>query len=378
MKRIFALCLALSLCLLPGCGQAPDPSAPLSGEFRQQDNAEYFVETAEGCYYCNPVMQDGKVYFSEKGAHTFYVLCGKPDCSHSDENCNAYVGKALGCCNDKLYGVTQREDGYYQLISMNLDGTNHKNIVRLEELEYTDGTSGGGFEWYFYNGYLFHIVNPIGEGAPCVFFRIDLETGETVRMFDQFSEYNWLGTMFTAYGDCVYTTCSDNRTGTVTLCQGNLETNEWKTLMEWDFNTYGSLGVFEDTLYYYKKGIGMCEYDLKSGEETLKLETTFGIAQVTYDSGHIYVCATDSDWDIEPESKHWNWTFYVYDREYNLLDQLPLEKIGMINPQFQYVASDAIYFSAMSSGKITHYIDPQTIGTGEMELIPVTDPYSAR
>lgn len=388
MKRIFTLCLALVLCLLPGCGQAAltsqdsDAASLSSGAFRQQDASYYFFETAEGSYYYNPLMENRKVYFSETGAHTFYLLCGKPDCNHSDENCNAFIDYAVGFYGDKLYSVVNVDDefgGYFQLVCMNKDGTNHKQITRLEEPTYADGSSGGRFDWYFHGGYLFYTIVPViaGEAASC--YKVKLETGEITRLFEEsLDKYTYLSRDCIFSGDCLYLAGSDERTEAVTMYQGNLETNEWKPLMDWDYYGYYRPSVFEDTMYYYKKGIGLCEYDLASGEETLKLETTFGIAQVTYDSGHIYVCATDSDWDCGVDPDDWEYAFYVYDRNYQLLDEMPLEKIGIARPIFQYVASDAIYFSAMNSGKITHYIDPQTIGTGKMELIPVTDPYSAR
>ena len=133
MKRRLLLPLMLLTLSLTAC--ASKPAAPTAadfevqpGEYRYQDRDGFFVETEKGNYYMNP-SGDGLIHFSEPGSHEFHVLCNKPNCGHVNADCNAFLEVAFGYYNGHLYGVTLQD--HFELIQMDMDGTNHRVITQL-------------------------------------------------------------------------------------------------------------------------------------------------------------------------------------------------------------------------------------------------------
>ncbi len=49
------------------------------------------------------------ILYGDHGSDTLIRLCGRADCNHNDEDCNAYLagGSALSYQNGKLYGITR-------------------------------------------------------------------------------------------------------------------------------------------------------------------------------------------------------------------------------------------------------------------------------
>ena len=127
---LLALALALTAC-------AAKPAVPTAtdfevqpGEYRYQDVDIFFVETEKGNYYMNP-SGGGLIHFAEPGSHEFHVLCNKPNCGHASADCNAFLEVAFGYYNGHLYGVTLQD--HFELIQMDMDGTNHRVITQLPE-----------------------------------------------------------------------------------------------------------------------------------------------------------------------------------------------------------------------------------------------------
>lgn len=62
-------------------------------------------------------------------------LCGKPECTHSDENCNAWIGNAsnLFIYDDHIYWVSMdyNDDVKLWLNRMELNGEKHKQVMQL-------------------------------------------------------------------------------------------------------------------------------------------------------------------------------------------------------------------------------------------------------
>ena len=144
------LALALTAC-------ASKPAAPTAadfevqpGEYRYQDVDIFFVETEKGNYYMNP-SGGGLIHFAEPGSHEFHVLCNKPNCGHASADCNAFLEVAFGYYNGHLYGVTLQD--HFELIQMDMDGTNHRVITQLPEQKDLSGNFNGGGSYFFDNGY---------------------------------------------------------------------------------------------------------------------------------------------------------------------------------------------------------------------------------
>ena len=141
------------------------------------------METEKGNYYMNP-SGDGLIHFAEPGSHEFHVLCNKPNCGHASADCNAFLEVAFGYYNGHLYGVTLQDQ--FELIQMDMDGTNHRVITQLPKQYDLSGGSSGGGSYFFDNGYLIYLAMPISSGDPdyaMAVYKIQLETGKSPGYF---------------------------------------------------------------------------------------------------------------------------------------------------------------------------------------------------
>ena len=372
MKRRLLLPLMLLALALTAC--AAEPAAPTAadfevqpGEYRYQDRDGFFVETEKGNYRLEPLL-DFLVRFAEPGSHDFYVLCNKPDCGHGNANCNAYAGFALGYFNQHLYGV-QDNGTDFVLVRMNMDGTGHTEIARLPEQNALDGRKQLGGSYFFDNGYLIYLAMPISSGDPdyaMAIYKIQLETGEITRLFQEDIPVHtdWPSVGVSISNGYLYFPMFNGKTGSVTYAEGNLETGRIEHIFE-DWNQSNSPMVnFDNVLYYHRVGVGLCEYDKATGTETVKVPMDVYYADVSYTKDYIFLRTLDSA-DFN------QCVLLAYDRDYNLLGKLELEKISLRFPFLEYTTANAIYFSA-DGGTITHYIDPHHLD--RLELIQLVDP----
>ena len=374
IKRILSATLAAAMllccCALTAC--ASKPAAPTAADFevqpgvyRYQDIDVFFIETEKGNYCMNP-LRDYLIRFAEPGSHDFHILCNKPECKHEDTNCNAYMDIALGYYNGHLYGVTLQD--HFELIQMDMDGTNHRVITQLPEQKDLSGGSSGGGSYFFDNGYLIYLAMPISSGDPDYamgIFKIQLETGEITRLFQEDIPVHtdWPSVGVSISNGYLYFPMFNGETGSVTYAEGNLETGRIEHIFE-DWNQSNSPMVnFDNVLYYHRVGVGLCEYDKATGTETVKVPTDCSLALPQYTKDYIIVRTSDDDADTHR-------TIYAYDRNYHLLGQMELEPYGLKFPSLQYVTANAIYFT--SGGKLISYIDPHHLD--RLELIQLVDP----
>lgn len=144
---LFVLLLLLLLILLlasceKGAGRAPTDQIG-SEEFQKnmhQSNSSYLLfacETEGGFYFT----QDAYVYFMDKETKRVTIVCGKPECAHRGETCNAWVNAhSLWLYDGKLYysnGDAVEENGSFvdygeRLYSLAPDGTGHRAVQALE------------------------------------------------------------------------------------------------------------------------------------------------------------------------------------------------------------------------------------------------------
>ena len=87
-----------------------------------------FEVTDTGAYW----MYDHWLLYGDHGSDTIIKLCGRPDCTHSDEDCNAYFG---GCNNICYYGGYLYTFGYDGLYRINLDGSKRLLVFNLPDFK---------------------------------------------------------------------------------------------------------------------------------------------------------------------------------------------------------------------------------------------------
>lgn len=75
------------------------------------------------------------IIYADHGSDTFIKLCGRPDCTHSGGDCNAYVHQGSDICYKDGYLYVVSGEGQYtedcSLIRMEPDGSDHVTVLDL-------------------------------------------------------------------------------------------------------------------------------------------------------------------------------------------------------------------------------------------------------
>ena len=113
-------------------GESPVPNRRM-GILRVGLQNYVHAVSATGAYF--RVLEDGKYYimYMDNGSDKLIKLCGRPDCNHDNEDCNAYLPMCGGLSYFKgylyaLYG-TEPES---KLIRMDPDGSNRVELLDLQ------------------------------------------------------------------------------------------------------------------------------------------------------------------------------------------------------------------------------------------------------
>ncbi|MBQ6540157.1 MAG: hypothetical protein IJL71_03945 [Oscillospiraceae bacterium] len=341
----------------------PAPSASIRNPatYRPQDRGKNFLETDSYYYYLN----NGLIYFSEKTAPSFYLLCSKPNCSHDGEDCNAYgggEGSALGYWDGKLYtaGWLNNE---LALVRMDMDGSNHELVATMEVPLDSKGQQGGSYTFVFALGSLYYFVDAQSQSV----FQVELSTGKTERLFkDLLADESAIPYDLRFDEDYMYFTLNHND-GSRTLYRSSPDGMDAQPIWDWPENVW-EWGLSDRVLYYYNRDDGtFYEYDIEAETLTAKATVQLGLGSAYYDTDYIYLVTTEYIGSGYNE-------FYTYDRDYNLLQHISLPHSG----DYLYAAGDKLFFSNTYSYKIAYYLPFFEIGSEDAELHKVTDPYALR
>lgn len=355
----------------------PAPSGPVELKVPAEDRNQafncQFVETEEGYYYVwDRLTENGMlnlVYFCARGDSTFYPLCNKPNCKHSDSNCNAFCGTELGYYNNALYTMDFSGFQGLQLIKMNLDGSDHQVVA---ELDPSEGTGSMSFLCAFHHGKFFLLSEPTDDmpldQQQYRLIVVNLADGsKSEPAAEYFNTEKDVPNRFWYYKDKLYGIAS-GKDKALSLIEIDTATGTTKAM---DVERTSSFYATDSTLYYLvanagnanqtseRSDPGFREYDLESGTVKDCGLPAEGIINADYDEDYIYAGGNYSNDGQE-------FTLYLLSRDYKLVDQIELTGgLGVAA-----VTSDRIYFSGMDHC-ITCYLDKSQIGSGNLQLIPI-------
>ena len=331
----------------------------------QAFKCQSFVETPEGYYFG----WESLIYFCPRGGDAFYPLCGKPNCNHSDENCNAWYGSAFGYYNGSLYAADFFND--FAVVKMNLDGTDHKVVAHVDISKLPQSY----YLCILHHGKLF--VQSIPDyGLPVEeqvnhLITLDLSDFSQTELAEDYLQAGRFDGFSTFFLDKLYVTVSSERIPDyddegVKLIEVDINSGAARTLIP---RPVCSLYATDSTLYYYLPDMsaagyqienvvpGFREYDVESGTVRDMGQPVEGMTWASYDEDFIYT----GD-NIEPRS------VYFLSRDYEVLDHIVLER----NQTIFAMTSDRIFLSGVySNSPIAFYIDKSKIGSGELEMIPI-------
>ena len=226
------------------------------------------------------------------------------------------------------------------------------------------GTAGGGYDFYFHNGYVYYNVRNEGLNA---FFQTNLATGKTERVLEDLLRGDtWIRSGF-HFIDTKFYFVLWEEDGSYVMYGGDTETWEYRRIRDWP-SEIRSWMVEGDTLYYYASDRAIfCEYDLMTGEEKTFSQQDYHGAAANYDGDYIYLTTWDDD-------SFGNMGLSIFDRNYQFIQRIDYQP----NQDLLYVTQDKLIFTDLPSQKATKYLPKSAIGTGEAELLPIEDPYSYR
>lgn len=423
-KRLIAALLSLFLTLsLVGCKKDGDlnipASQPGSEDFQKNmhqsttNNLRYVCETEDGIYF-----QDFDVYayYLEKGTKRVTILCGKPDCEHCDETCDAwFYTKCLWTYGEKIYFSNFdyiKTNGNWvdhgnRLYSVDPDGTNRAVVQNLDfvpsgntERERTDPIMHRGITYFTYSGILYAL--PLGgdiEDAEKIWGE-ELEADPSHSLI-----FNQLHYTLWADGDYIYFMVNMPQSdGTNRDTLFAYDTSTKKVSQVWETPTANEVGKWETTgvsvsqwyvtdgyIYFYLSGNGFWRSNLENGSTEKLADITekpsAGSAIFTDDCLFIMNDTpenTDSFASYGTRRTGGD-TIYVYGMDGKLTKELSLKALydkadTITHCELAFSTGSDIYFIADAStqgglvnGTVPHYRDLLlccvNIGTGEITQI---------
>ena len=261
-------------------------------------------ETETGYYFqYHGVIYPGALFYIDKGTNKATILCGKPDCDHMGDDCNARAGAySLWYNGERLYyaysdGKTENGKFVYhgkRVRSLEPDGTGRREVQDLELTEVNNIALSSSDRPIYHRGNIYFTFN-------CVLYSMPLEGDirDAKRIWgEDYSAGTSSGgmTMYDpdkprfhlwADGETVYFMVNQkqsNGTSKDTLFSYALETGEVKKV--WETPEAAEVGKWETTgvsvsswyvvngyIYFYLSGGDFWRSDLESGE-TVKLANT--------------------------------------------------------------------------------------------------------
>ena len=132
-----------------------------------------FECTQEGSYFMYKELGGTWLLYIDHGSDTVIKLCGRPDCTHTDSDCNAYFKEALNICYYDGFLYTMDFENTFvltglNLIRMNLDGTERVTVYNTSKFAETNGYKNIENPRIF-NGVLFFMAGKLNEDGETIF-----------------------------------------------------------------------------------------------------------------------------------------------------------------------------------------------------------------
>ena len=157
------LTLALVACNKNDTGANIPASQSGSDDFQKnlhQTDEMYFLETDTGYY-----VGYGYLYYIDKETMKMTIVCGKPECDHTDtDTCNAYIlADSLLTVGDKIYYTNltfSNGQGEKLVQAVKLDATDRETVQELKFKE-TSSSSSSYDKAICHRGYIYYVSDDI-------------------------------------------------------------------------------------------------------------------------------------------------------------------------------------------------------------------------
>ena len=255
---------------LPTMGPTPPSFVPAEYDPRYDDDPNFIFyfqsnmcATEDTFYFAYSDTKIGQMYheticFLDKASGYVGPLCGKPECTHDNADCNAYiVGESLGLSiyDGRLYWLTRPMTySLPKIYSAALDGTDRRLVRELDRELIQSGAIDGVFHrgWFYMAGEYQNVEN--GEPNSYVYavaWPLDPEE-EAVVLFDMPMGMASTNYYIQGYGDGVYLVVQKPVEKEMIIARWRPETRALETFYEGASPNYGGryYVVREDGVYF--------------------------------------------------------------------------------------------------------------------------------
>ncbi|NJP40688.1 hypothetical protein HCH52_06440 [Oscillospiraceae bacterium HV4-5-C5C] len=333
-------------------------------DMRQSDSEPgSFVETNFGCYY----LRDHFIYYADRGSTDYVKLCGRPDCTHDSEDCNAYIGsETFTYYKDEIYYCqyeTSEDKPRYELWKMQADGSQHEKVKTI----YTASNSTLSMQGYFHQGYFYFTDAPLGLSQQGTgLYRVDLDSRSEAELLLPASELSHFYTMQACQDQLYFTGINDQEQ--IYLSSFDLQSHKLQQRSD-NWSLYGQYFSGSQAFCYIPDD-GFYQLDLTEDGQQRKMSDSPAAGELGayYDTDFIYL------FDVEPLKKGGgSRKLYVLDRDYQELAETELksEDFSQQDLFFLTAADGRLLFvdrQSVTGPAIPYYIDQKDIQGGSLQL----------
>ena len=336
---------------------------------RASVNNPYFAVSPTGCYYIQSTTGSTAsfILYLDNGTDTMIKLCGRPDCNHSNSDCNSYLycGSMLSYHNGYLYAVSGANATAEQceLIRMEPDGTEHVTVLNL--LAFAEAHDGDYVRsTLIANGYFVFSVYAwknsgtgglSGTWVETYVYKLDGSLGGPQAVdADGAILYN-CGDVFLAYRNEAQ--------------NGGQYGSYWNWNPETDSTTYladhpGQPGWFDEKEAYYFKDGAICRLTYATQSEEVMVDTGLEGKYYLFVFPDCMVVASSGIGNA-PDNQ-----LYIYNWAYELVDVVRVPNVTNVSTHFLLIAETAEYFLLTDKvhGAPKYYISKADLGAEEVNV----------
>ncbi|MBQ8000851.1 MAG: hypothetical protein IJ298_06465 [Ruminococcus sp.] len=390
-RRSFALILVLAVvCSLIGCDSNNQTSSDSYNYLTDAQIANTLdignvnIAKSENGYY---VLVGSKLYFVDGVSLGATLLCSKPNCLHSDENCSAVIGNVdnIAFSDGFVYyiasaGVEKEFIGSY-LVKLSADGSTKENIYYIDK-DYGDFIVHRGY--FYYTTREFKLDDYTGlldiDKCDAYIYRLPLESkdkeSEKVYFAEEVERDAQLSGLM-AYGDNLYFDLYGMKRGTKNeeirkSIKLNLTTFEESETITESGVSLSRPRLFGDSLVFTsdENENGKCYYYKTdfNGNNPEKFFETYDGESVFCDGKYLYVdnfytLVMPHLFEENDEVKTDERYIKVYDSKLNLLDEFSFGSGSATTWHILSVDSEMFLFGGKGNeGDIIFYYDKSEFG----------------
>ncbi len=359
-------------------GESPVPDNRV-GTVRYGLNLIVSANGPNGLYF----IKDNYIMYVDNGSDIFIKLCGRPDCTHSNADCNAYVPSrsVLSFYQGYLYVATGEDsEEESKLIRMNPDGSDHK--VLLDLLAFAKD-HGGAFtrDFRFAEGFFSfatrHWVKESGGDSGDPFaesYRSEMLESYRYRLDGSMEEPeirpNPNGAPLYYCGDNYFALCvspsggDDINSGIGTY---DVEKNEVTYLAD----RPGHIGYYAKTEGYYYKDGAIVRLDYGTYTEEI-------LAQTGLSGDYLLIPLPDCMVLISRSRDGSDKNIYFYNWEYELVDTVaityPCRENWFLDNVIVAETADKLFLTDNYAEYPLYYINKSELGTGDVQVHEIKYP----